>query len=98
MLAASSSTSTSRAATMWSSSRSSTSSRAIGICFLLARVGGQKSKFLCGHDERHWFVAAVPEAARGVTGVTTAKIALQPDAVQELIARVKPKDQFRRRN
>ena len=33
---------------------------------LLARVGGEKSKFLCGHDERHWFVAAVPEAARGV--------------------------------
>ena len=25
-----------------------------------------KSKFLCGHDERHWFVAAIPEAARGV--------------------------------
>src|SRR6266511_455169 len=40
---------------------------------LLARVGGEKSKFLCGHDERHWFVAAVPEAARGVTGVAAAK-------------------------
>src|SRR4051812_15315887 len=40
---------------------------------LLARVAGEKSKFLCGHDERHWFVAAVPEAARGVTGVATAK-------------------------
>ncbi len=45
---------------------------------LLARVGGQKSKFLCGHDERHWFVAAVPEAARGVSGVATAMVALQP--------------------
>ena len=65
---------------------------------LLVRDGDEKSKFLCGHDERHWFVAAIPESARGVTGVTTAKIALQPDAVQELIARVKPKDQFRRRN
>ena len=30
---------------------------------LLVRNGGAKSKFLCGHDERHWFVAAVPEEA-----------------------------------
>jgi hypothetical protein len=29
---------------------------------LLTRVGREKSKFLCGHDERHWFVAAIPEA------------------------------------
>ena len=34
---------------------------------LLVRSEGEKSKFLCGHDERHWFVAAIPEAARGVT-------------------------------
>jgi hypothetical protein len=31
---------------------------------LLVRDGEEKSKFLCGHDERHWFVAAVPEEAR----------------------------------
>ena len=65
---------------------------------LLARVGEEKSKFLCGHDERHWFVAAVPESARGVTGVATAKAALQPGVVQELVDRVRPKDPFRRRN
>ena len=65
---------------------------------LLARVGGEKSKFLCGHDERHWFVAAVPEAARGVRDVATAKAALQPDAVRELVERRRPKDPFRRRN
>jgi hypothetical protein len=65
---------------------------------LLARVAGEKSKFLCGHDERHWFVAAVPEAARGVTSVRTAKAALQPAAVRELIERRRPKDPFRRRN
>lgn len=65
---------------------------------LLVRNGEEKSKFLCGHDERHWFVAAIPEAARGVSGVISAKIALQPEAVQDLIARVRPKDQFRRRN
>jgi hypothetical protein len=65
---------------------------------LLARVGAEKSKFLCGHDERHWFVAAVPEAARGVTGVATAKAALQPDAVRALVQRKRPKDPFKRRN
>ena len=58
----------------------------------------RKSKFLCGHDERHWFVAAVPEAARGVTGVLTAKAALQPSAVRALVERRRPKDPFRRRN
>jgi hypothetical protein len=65
---------------------------------LLTRVGGEKSKFLCGHDERHWFVAAVPEAARGVTGVATAKAALQPEAVRDVVERKRPKDPFRRRN
>ena len=65
---------------------------------LLVRNGEEKSKFLCGHDERHWFVAAVPESARGVTGVVTAKAALQPDAVRALVERVRPKDRFRRRN
>jgi hypothetical protein len=61
-------------------------------------VDGVKSKFLCGHDERHWFVAAVPEAARGVSGVAAAKAALQPPAVRELVERTRPKDPFRRRN
>jgi hypothetical protein len=65
---------------------------------LLVRNGGEKSKFLCGHDERHWFVAAVPEAARGVTGVETAKAALQPRAVRDLVARARVKDPHRRRN
>lgn len=65
---------------------------------LLVRDGGEKSKFLCGHDERHWFVAAVPESARGVTGVTQAMRALQPDGVRETVARLRPKDPFRRKN
>jgi hypothetical protein len=65
---------------------------------LLVRDGGEKSKFLCGFDERHWFVAAIPETARGVTGVAAAKDALQPDAVREAVARVRPRDRFRRRN
>ncbi len=40
-----------------------------------------KEKFLCGHDERHWFVAAVPDH-RGVTDVRTAMEALMPPAVR----------------
>jgi hypothetical protein len=40
-----------------------------------------KDKFLCGHDERHWFVAGVPEKAP-VSTVVTAKEALKPDAVR----------------
>jgi hypothetical protein len=65
---------------------------------LLVRAGGEKSKFLLGYDERHWFVAAVPEDARGVTGVAAAKQALQPVAVQAVVERKRPKDRFRRRN
>lgn len=65
---------------------------------LLVRNGVEKSKFLCGHDERHWFVAAVPESVRGVTGVREAKAALQPEVVREAARRVRPKDRLRRRN
>ncbi len=38
------------------------------------------SKFLCGHDERHYFVAAIPEAAAATT-VETAKQALKPKEI-----------------
>jgi hypothetical protein len=65
---------------------------------LIVRDGQEKSKFLCGHDERHWFVAAVPEDARGVTGVAAAKAALQPALVRTAVGRARPKDAFRRRN
>src|SRR5262245_50595531 len=54
---------------------------------LLVRDGEDKSKFLFGHDERHWFVAAIPEAARGVSGVPQAIEALQADDVREAVAR-----------
>jgi hypothetical protein len=39
----------------------------------------RKAKFLCGHDERDWFVAAVPEGSAST--VTTAFEALKPGAV-----------------
>ena len=48
---------------------------------LLVRNGATKHKFLCGHDERHWFVAAIPESAP-VGTVLQAKEALKPLEVQ----------------
>ena len=42
-----------------------------------------KDKFLCGHDERHWFVAGVPEKA-SVSTVITAKESLKPDVVRTM--------------
>jgi hypothetical protein len=53
---------------------------------LMVRERGSKSKYLCGHDERHWFVAAVPEAAP-VGTVRAAKEALKPAEVQSAQAR-----------
>jgi hypothetical protein len=47
------------------------------------RTGEVKDKFLCGHDERHWFVAAIPERAP-VGSVVTAMEALKPQRVREL--------------
>lgn len=42
--------------------------------------GPMKSKFLCGHDERHWFVAAVPEEAKA-SNIQQAMDALKPQEV-----------------
>ena len=47
---------------------------------LLARREGAKEKYLCGHDERHWFVCAVP--GQSVSTVTNALEALQPVEVR----------------
>jgi hypothetical protein len=43
---------------------------------LLARQNEGKDKFLCGHDERHWFTCAVP--GHSASTVLTAMNALQP--------------------
>lgn len=66
---------------------------------LMSNQGGEKHKFLCGHDERHWFVAAVPEQA-SVSTVRTAFDALKPNAVRVVENRlgVKPRHRNRRRN
>ena len=66
---------------------------------LLVREEGAKNKYLCGHDERHWFVAGIPESAP-VGTVQQAKKALQPKEVQTAVARkgMSRKSQDRRKN
>jgi hypothetical protein len=52
---------------------------------MMARMVNRfQSKFLCGHDERSWFVAAIPESATA-NSVSDAKDALKPEAVWESI-------------
>jgi hypothetical protein len=65
---------------------------------LLGRRDGVKEKYLCGHDERHWFVCAVPGAS--VSGVVTALEALQPRVVRWAVKANlrRQKNRFRRRN
>src|SRR5262245_52201958 len=65
---------------------------------LLLMSESDKAKFLCGFDERHWFVCAVP--GQGVTNVRAAMEALQPTEVRQAVqSRVKrSKNRLRRRN
>lgn len=66
---------------------------------LMARVGEQKQKFLCGHDERAWFVAAIPQVG-GVSTIRTAMEALKPRAVrfEQTRQEVPTRRQNRRKN
>jgi len=64
---------------------------------LLSREKGKKHRFLLGHDERHWFVAGIPEAMP-VSRVRDAKLALKPEAVIAGEGRVRSKYRDRRRN
>lgn len=59
----------------------------------------RKHKFLCGHDERSWFVAAVPERL-GARDVRTAKEALKPLVVRlaQDRTRLRARERNRRRN
>lgn len=68
------------------------------LVLLERQADGAKNKFLCGHDERHWFVCAVP--GRSVTTVETAMESLQPLALRRQIARQmkRIKNRFTRRN
>ena len=55
-----------------------------------------QERLLCGHDERHWFVAGVTAGSR----VDEAKESLKPDEAKlsQQRNRVKPKNRHRRRN
>jgi hypothetical protein len=52
-------------------------------------------RFLCGHDERHWFVAELTEA---VSTVRAAKRALMPAAILERAGSINPSKLDNRRN
>ena len=56
-----------------------------------------KQKFLCGRDEKHWFVAAIPEDEPVNTAIG-AKIALKPKEVRARERALGRKESFRRRN
>lgn len=57
----------------------------------------QIDRFLCGHDEREWFVAAVPG---GASSVRQAMDALQPKDVRDALARnhVSSRKRYARKN
>lgn len=64
---------------------------------LLLLAKHARERFLCGHDERHWFVAGIPGT---VTSVTAAKEALKPSVVRQAQAKagVKKKNKHKRKN
>jgi len=64
---------------------------------LLSRSAAEKHRFLLGHDERHWFVAGIPESTP-VSRVRDAKQALKPDLVQSGERGVRTKYRDRRSN
>jgi hypothetical protein len=66
---------------------------------LMIAKGKEKAKYLMGHDERHWFAAAVPESAHA-KNVADAMDALKPTRIltKEAKAGVKAKNRNRRKN
>jgi hypothetical protein len=69
------------------------------LLLFVRKVGDkpQLDRFLCGHDEREWFVAAVPG---GASSVGQAMDALQPPNVREALARnhVSSRKRYERKN
>ena len=64
---------------------------------LLVKTPEAKDRVLCGHDEREWFVAAVPG---GASSVLQAKLALQPSGARAAAdsARLNDRQRTRRHN
>ena len=69
------------------------------LLLLIRKMDGkpQIDRFLCGHDEREWFVAAVPG---GASSVRQAMDALQPKDVRDALARnhVSSRKRYERKN
>src|SRR5919198_3589613 len=69
------------------------------LLLIIRKMDGkpQIDRFLCGHDEREWFVAAVPG---GASSVRQAMDALQPKDVREALARnhVSSRKRYERKN
>jgi hypothetical protein len=67
---------------------------------LRARTRTGSHYYLCGHDEKHWFVAGVPEQAGGLTNVFAAMEALKPEEVVAAQRRqgIKGKNLYSRKN
>ncbi len=62
-------------------------------------TGGNRQKFLCGHDERHWFIAGIPDNSKA-TRVLDAIEALKPEevVVAQSRAGLKRKQRLARKN
>lgn len=69
------------------------------LLLLIHKTEGKSrlDRFLCGHDERNWFIAAVPG---GASSVRQAMEALQPRDVREALARnhVSSRKRYSRKN
>ena len=69
------------------------------LLLLVRKTGGkpQLDRFLCGHDEREWFVAAVPG---GASSVRQAMDALQPKLVHDALVKtpVASRQRYSRKN
>lgn len=65
---------------------------------LMTKDGDIKSKYLCGHDERHWFTCSIPESA-GVSTVDSAKEALKPKELRDIEKKegLRPKNAHKRK-
>ena len=59
----------------------------------------ERDRFLCGHDERHWFIASISDE-NGIANVSDAMESLKPQNVirSQHHHRVRPKNWHKRRN
>jgi len=60
----------------------------------LLLLASDRQRFLCGHDERHWFIAGIADR---VSTVREAKLSLMPAQISEQVKRFSP-DEINNRN